>query len=183
MAVGIAEDKVAEQLAAKGRLSVFDGRHAGFPFLTGVSVAGRYDDVRISLTAEELGQPAAARRADIALTACTCPVQRALRVGGEGAGRPRPRDGDAVLRAARGKLGGNTTWPGGGRLRISKSVERARVHVAADRRHGLARRQPAGGGREKAAGAGVDVPGFLVSRVSDLLDLRYDVPALRSASS
>jgi hypothetical protein len=31
---------------------------------------------------------------------------------------------------------------------------------------------------ETAAGAGVDVPGFLVSRVSDLLDLRYDVPAL-----
>jgi hypothetical protein len=30
----------------------------------------------------------------------------------------------------------------------------------------------------KAAGAGVDLPGFLVSRASDLLDLRYDVPAL-----
>jgi hypothetical protein len=31
---------------------------------------------------------------------------------------------------------------------------------------------------EKAAGAGVDLPEFLVTRVSDLLDLRYDVPAL-----
>ena len=31
---------------------------------------------------------------------------------------------------------------------------------------------------EKAAGAGVDVPGFLVNRASDLLDLRYDIPAL-----
>jgi hypothetical protein len=30
----------------------------------------------------------------------------------------------------------------------------------------------------KAAGAGVVLPGFLVSRASDLLDLRYDLPAL-----
>jgi hypothetical protein len=31
---------------------------------------------------------------------------------------------------------------------------------------------------EDATGAGVDVPGFLVDRVADLLDLRYAVPAL-----
>jgi hypothetical protein len=30
----------------------------------------------------------------------------------------------------------------------------------------------------KASGVGVDIPGFLVTRVSDLLDLRYAVPAL-----
>ena len=31
---------------------------------------------------------------------------------------------------------------------------------------------------QKASGAGVDVPGFLVDRVSDLLDIRYTIPAL-----
>ena len=31
---------------------------------------------------------------------------------------------------------------------------------------------------EEAAGAGVDIPDFLVDRVSDLLDLRYTVPEL-----
>jgi hypothetical protein len=31
---------------------------------------------------------------------------------------------------------------------------------------------------ERAAGAGVDVPDFLVDRASDLLDLRYTVPEL-----
>jgi hypothetical protein len=30
----------------------------------------------------------------------------------------------------------------------------------------------------RASGAGVDIPGFLVGRVSDLLDLRYKIPAL-----
>jgi hypothetical protein len=31
---------------------------------------------------------------------------------------------------------------------------------------------------EEAAGAGVELPGFLVERAADLLDLRYAVPAL-----
>jgi hypothetical protein len=31
---------------------------------------------------------------------------------------------------------------------------------------------------EEAAGAGVDLPGFLVGQVSDLLDLRYPIPEL-----
>ena len=31
---------------------------------------------------------------------------------------------------------------------------------------------------ERASGAGVDLPDFLVERASDLLDLRYAVPAL-----
>jgi len=31
---------------------------------------------------------------------------------------------------------------------------------------------------EKAAGAGVDVPDWLLSQAADLLDLRYTVPAL-----
>jgi hypothetical protein len=31
---------------------------------------------------------------------------------------------------------------------------------------------------EEASGAGVDVPGFLLDRATDLLDLRYPVPAL-----
>jgi hypothetical protein len=31
---------------------------------------------------------------------------------------------------------------------------------------------------EEATGAGVELPGFLVDRAADLLDLRYPVPAL-----
>jgi hypothetical protein len=31
---------------------------------------------------------------------------------------------------------------------------------------------------EKATGAGVDLPGFLVAQASDLLDLRYKIPEL-----
>jgi hypothetical protein len=31
---------------------------------------------------------------------------------------------------------------------------------------------------EQATGAGVDLPGFLVEQASDLLDLRYEIPAL-----
>ena len=31
---------------------------------------------------------------------------------------------------------------------------------------------------QKASGVGVTVPGFLVDRVSDLLDIRYTIPAL-----
>ena len=180
VAVGIAEDKVAEQLAAKGGLSGTPTVDiAGFPFLT-QAVAGRYDDVRISLTAEELGQPAGTR-ADIALHGVHVPLSSL--VSGSVEKVPVDRvDGTATLSYAllSAQLGGDTTLRReGDGLRITKTVEvlgqtlplTAVGTVSLDGNQLVV-------DVEKAAGAGVDVPGFLVSRVSDLLDLRYDVPAL-----
>ncbi len=180
VAVGIAEDKVAEQLAAKGGLSGTPTVDiAGFPFLT-QAVAGRYDDVRISLTAEQLGQPAGTR-ADIALHGVHVPMSSV--VSGSVEKVPVDRvDGTATLSYAllSAQLGGDTTLRReGDGLRVTKTVEvlgqtlplTAVGTVSLDGNQLVV-------DVEKAAGAGVDVPGFLVSRVSDLLDLRYDVPAL-----
>jgi hypothetical protein len=78
------------------------------------------------------------------------------------------------------KLGGDTTLrPEGSGLRITKTV-----HIA-----GFTLPLTAAGtvrlsgndlmvDVQKASGVGVEVPGFLVNRVSDLLDLRYTIPAL-----
>jgi len=55
VAVGVAETRVGEQLAAEGGLAgTPEVDITGFPFLT-QAIGGRYDEVRISLTAEQLG--------------------------------------------------------------------------------------------------------------------------------
>ena len=178
--VGIAEDKVAEQVATKGGLQ---GTPAvditGFPFLT-QAVSGTYDDVRIALTAEELGQPAGTR-ADIALHGVHVPLSSV--VSGSVDQVPVDRiDGTATLSYAllAAQLGGDTTLRReGDGLRITKSVEvlgrtlplTATGTVALDGDELVV-------DVERASGAGVDLPDFLVTRVSDLLDLRYTVPAL-----
>jgi hypothetical protein len=180
VAVGIAEDKVAEQLAAKGGLAGTPTVDiAGFPFLT-QAVAGRYDDVRISLTAEQLGQPAGTR-ADIALHGVHVPLSSV--VSGSVEKVPVDRvDGTATLSYAllSAQLGGDTTLRReGDGLRITKTVEvlgqtlplTAVGTVSLDGNQLVV-------DVEKAAGAGVDLPEFLVTRVSDLLDLRYDIPVL-----
>ena len=180
VAVGIAEDKVGQQLASKGGLAGTPTVDIhGFPFLT-QAVAGRYDDVRISLTAAELGQPAGTR-ADIALHGVHVPLSGVL--SGSVAEVPVDRiAGTATLSYAllSAQLGGDATVRReGDGLRITKSVEllgqtfplTAVGTVALD-----------GGALvidvQRATGAGVDVPEFLVTRVSNLLDLRYAVPAL-----
>jgi hypothetical protein len=180
VAAGLAEDKVAEQLAAKGGLAgTPEVDVTGFPFLT-QAVAGRYDDVRISVTAEELGQPAGTR-ADVALHGVHVPLGSAL--SGSVDRVPVDRvDGTATLsyELLSAKLGGDTTLrPEGDGLRITKTVEvlgrslplTAVGTVSLDGNQLVV-------DVDEAAGAGVDLPGFLVDRVSDLLDLRYDVPAL-----
>jgi hypothetical protein len=179
-AVGVAEDKVAQQLAEKGGLH---GKPAvdiaGFPFLT-QAVAGRYDDVRISLTAEQLGQPAGTR-ADVVLHGVHVPLSSVL--SGSVDRVPVDRiDGTATLSYAllSAKLGGDTVLrPEGKGLLVTKTVEllgkaiplTAAGTVALDGNQLVI-------DVSKAAGAGVDLPGFLVNRASDLLDLRYDLPAL-----
>jgi hypothetical protein len=179
-AVGFAEDKVAQQMAEKGGLHGTPTVDiAGFPFLT-QAVAGRYDDVRISLTAGQLGQPAGTQ-AHVALHGVHVPLSSVL--SGSVDRVPVDRiDGNATLSYAllSAKLGGDTTLrPEGRGLRVTKTVEllgkaiplTAVGTVTLDGNQLVL-------DVSKAAGAGVDLPGFLVTRASDLLDLRYDLPAL-----
>ena len=179
-AVGIAEGKVAEQLAAKGGLQ---GKPtvdiAGFPFLT-QAVRGRYDDVRVTLTADQLGQPAGTRT-DIDLRGVHVPLSSVLT--GSASGVPVDRiDGTATLSYAllSAKLGGDSTVRAeGDGLRVTKTVDLLGQTIPLT----AAGTVTLDGNQlvidvSKAAGAGVDLPAFLVSRASDLLDLRYDLPAL-----
>ena len=180
VAVGVAEDRVGTELAAKAGLAgspEVDIR--GFPFLT-QAVAGSYDDVRISLTADELGQPEGTR-ADVALHGVQVPLSSVL--SGSVSEVPVDRiDGTATLSYAllSAQLGGDATLKReGDGLRITKTVEllgqtfplTAAGTVALDGNELVV-------DVENASGAGVDVPEFLASQVSDLLDVRYAVPAL-----
>jgi LmeA-like phospholipid-binding len=180
VAVGIAEDRVAQELAAEGGLQgTPEVDITGFPFLT-QALAGRYDDVRISLSADELGQPEGTR-ADVALRGVRVPLASVL----SGSVRQVPVDrvdGTATLSydLLSAQLGGDTTLRReGDGLRITKTVEllgqtiplTAAGTVSLDGNDLII-------DVANAAGAGVDIPGFLVDQVSDLLDLRYAVPTL-----
>jgi len=180
VAVGIAEDQVAEQMASKGGLAGTPSVDiAGFPFLT-QAFAGNYEDVRISLTAHDLGQPAGTR-ADVRLHGVHVPLKSVL--SGSVSEVPVDRiDGTATLsyELLAAQLGGDTTLRReGDGLRITKTVEIAGYTLPLT----AAGTVTLDGDDlvvdvQKASGAGVDGPGFLVDQVSDLLDLRYTVPAL-----
>jgi hypothetical protein len=176
----VAERQVAEQVAQQGGLpGEPDVDITGFPFLT-QAVAGRYDDVRISLTADELGQPAGTT-ADVSLQGVQLPLSDVL--GGRVSQLPVDRvDGQASvpfdLLAA--QLGGDTalTRDGDG-LRITKTVEvlgqtiplTAAGTVTLDGQDLVV-------DVSSAAGAGLDVPQFVLEQAQDLLDFRYTLPAL-----
>ena len=177
VAVGVAEDQVAQQLEAEGDLTgkpQVDIR--GFPFLT-QALGGRYDEVRISLTAAELGQPEGTR-ADITVRGVRLPLSTVL--AGDVREVPVERiDGVATLSydLLAEQIGGDTTLePEGDRLRITRTVDlpggelplTAVGTVAVDGEELVI-------DVERAAGAGVEVPGPLVDRVNALLDLRYPV--------
>ena len=179
-AVGIAEGKVAEQVAAKGGLQ---GKPTvditGFPFLT-QAAAGRYEDVRIGLTADQLGQPAGTR-ADIDLRGVRLPLSSVLT--GSVSRVPVDRiDGTATLSYAllSDRFGSDTTLTReGDGLRITRTVEvlGQRVPLTAVGKLTL-KGSDLVVDVQQASGAGVDVPDFLLSRAADLLDLRYTVPPL-----
>ncbi|MDP5181339.1 DUF2993 domain-containing protein [Blastococcus sp. BMG 814] len=177
VAESIAEGQVAEQLASQGALAgTPEVEIRGFPFLT-QAVAGRYEEVRISLTADELGQPEGTR-ADVTLRGVHLPLS-AVRAGTVEEVPVERIDATATLsyELLAGELGGDTTLEREGEgLRITRTVE------------ALGRTLPltAAGtvsldGDElvidvdRASGVGVDVPRVLVDRVTDLLDLRYPV--------
>jgi hypothetical protein len=180
VAVGYAEGQVAMQLAEKGDLQgTPEVDIAGFPFLT-QAVGGRYDDVRISLTAAELGQPEGTR-ADVTLRGVEVPLSSV--VSGSVEEVPvESVDGTATLSYAllSEQLGGDTTLRReGDGLRITKTVDvvgqtlplTAVGTVTLEGNELVV-------DVEEASGAGVEIPDFLVDRVADSLDLRYAVPAL-----
>jgi LmeA-like phospholipid-binding len=180
VAVGFAEDRVAEQVAEKGGLAgTPEVDIDGFPFLT-QAVGGRYEEVRISLTAEQLGQPEGTR-ADVVLRGVEVPLSSVL--AGSVQEVPVERiDGTATLSYAllSAQLGSGTELEReGDGLRITRTVE-----VLGQQVRLTATGQVALDGNdlvvdvEEASGAGIDVPRFLLNRATDLLDLRYPVPAL-----
>ena len=180
VAVGFAEDRVAEQVAEKGGLAgTPEVDIDGFPFLT-QAVGGRYDEVRISLTADQLGQPEGTS-ADVVLRGVEVPLSSVL--AGSVQEVPVERiDGTATLSYAllSAQLGSGTELEReGDGLRITRTLE-----VLGQQVRLTATGQVALEGNdlvvdvEEASGAGVDVPGFLLDRATDLLDLRYPVPAL-----
>lgn len=180
VSVGYAEDQVAQQASEQGGLAgtpEVDIR--GFPFLT-QAVGGRYDEVAIALTAAELGQPEGTR-ADVVLRGVEVPLSDVL--SGSVQQVPVERvDGTATLSYAllSAQLGADTELAReGDGLRITRTVEVLGQEVRL-----TATGQVTLDGDdlvvdvEEAAGAGVEVPDFLLERAADLLDLRYSVPAL-----
>ncbi|UOY00915.1 LmeA family phospholipid-binding protein [Blastococcus sp. PRF04-17] len=175
-----AEGYVADQLVEQAGLAAapeVDAR--GFPFLT-QAVAGRYEDVRISLSAEELRQPEGTR-ADVVLRGVQVPLSSV--VSGSVQEVPVDRiDGTATLSYAllSEQLGRDTelTRDGDG-LRITRTVEVLGQEV---RLSAVGQVRLDGGALvadvREASGAGVEVPGFVLDRAVDLLDLRHPVPAL-----
>jgi hypothetical protein len=180
VAVGIAEDRVAQELAGQGGVvGTPEVDIAGFPFLTQVA-RGRYEDVRVALDAAELGRPAGTRAA-VSLRGVHVPLRAAL----SGSVTEVPVDlidGAATLsyELLAAEIGtGTTLAPEGDGLRIGSTVEL------------LGRTMPVSAAGtvaldgdqlvidvDRATGAGVEIPPFLVDRVSALLDLRYTLPEL-----
>ncbi len=175
-AEGYVADQLTEQAGLAGTPDV-DVR--GFPFLT-QALSGTYEDVRISLTADELGQPEGTS-ADVRLVGVQIPLSAVL--SGEVQEVPVDRiEGTATLsyELLSDQLGGDSTLsPEGDGLRVTKTVEilgytlplTATGTISLDGDELVV-------DVERASGAGVEVPGFLVDQASDLLDLRYAVPAL-----
>jgi hypothetical protein len=180
VAVGVAESQVSTRLGDSGALH---GRPSvditGFPFLT-QAFAGRYDDVRIALTAAELGQPTGTR-ADISLHGVHVPLSSVL--SGSVTKVPVDRiDGTATLSYAllAARVGpGTTLVREGNGLRITRTASVLGQSFPLTAAGTLSLR-----GRDividvqKASGAGVQVPGFVLDQATRLLDLRYQVPAL-----
>jgi hypothetical protein len=180
VAVHVADSQVAAQMQQEGKLA---GKPtvdiAGFPFLT-QAVAGTYDDVQISLTAEDLGQPAGTG-AQVALHGVHLPLSAVL---SRSVSRiPVDRvDGTATLSYAllSQQIGHGTTLTyaaDGLQLRTTATILGQSVPLTAVGRVSL------DGDvlvvkAEQASAGGVDLPSALVTRAGSALGLRYRIPAL-----
>ncbi|GAB3355234.1 LmeA family phospholipid-binding protein [Modestobacter lapidis] len=180
VAENITEDQVATRIAERGELAgPPEVEITGFPFLT-QALGGRYEDVRISLTAEQLGQPAGTV-AHVSLRGVHVPLSDVL--SGSVEEIPVERvEGTATLsyELLAAQLGGDTTLAAeGDGLRLTRTVELLGVEVPL-----TAAGTVELDGQEvvvdvdQAAAAGLGVPDFVVDRAADLLDFRYPVPAL-----
>jgi hypothetical protein len=178
--VRVAQSAVAEQIATRGGLAGKpDVQITGVPFLT-QAVGGRYDDVRVHLTAAELGQPAGTS-ADVSLRGIHLPLSDVLASRVQEVPVDRV-DGTATLPYAllAAQLGGDTALAAEGTgVRITKTVSLLGHDVPLTAAGTLTL-----DGKDlvvdvaKAAAAGVSVPGFVLDRAAKLLDFRYPVPAL-----
>jgi hypothetical protein len=177
---GVAEDRIAAEVAERGGLTGTPAVDVtGWPFLT-QALGGRYEDVRITLTAEQLGQPVGTS-ADLSLRGVHLPLSAAISGSVEQVPVDRV-DGTATLSYAllAAQLGGDTTLaPEGDGVRVTRTVEVLGVEVPLTatgtlRLDGDAVVVDVG----EAEAAGVGVPDFVVDRADDLLDFRYPVPAL-----
>jgi hypothetical protein len=176
----VAEGRVAQQVATRGGLN---GEPTvditGFPFLT-QALSGEYEDVRIGLTAEELGQPAGTR-ADVSLRGVHVPLSDVLSSSVQQIPVDRV-EGTATLSYAllAEQLGGDTVLAAeGDGVRITKTVEVVGLEfsVTATGTVALDGQDVVVDVEDASAGA-VDVPDFVLDRAADLLDLSYRVPAL-----
>ncbi|MCZ2816814.1 LmeA family phospholipid-binding protein [Modestobacter sp. VKM Ac-2984] len=178
--VAVAEGQVADQVAERGGLaSAPDVDITGFPFLT-QALSGRYDEVRISLTAEQLGEPAGTR-ADVSLFGVQVPLSDA--VSGSVQEIPVEQvDGTATLsyELLAQQLGGDTRLQvDGDRLRIDRTVDLLGLEVPVTARGTVSLDgQDLVVEVDDAAAAGVDVPDFVLDGAADVLDFRYPVPEL-----
>ncbi len=176
LAEGAAEDRVAAALRDGGGLAgTPEVDVTGWPFLT-QAVSGTYDDVRISLTAEDLGRPGTS--ADVVLRGVHVPLSDAL--SGSVQEVPVDRiDGTATLSYAllSQELGpGTVLAPEGDGLRVTRTVELLgrEVPLTAVGRVSLDG-QDLVVDVDRASAAGVDLPGAVIDRAADALDLRYPV--------
>ena len=176
----VAEDQVARVVAERAGLAgAPELEFGGFPFLT-QAVAGRYEDLRVSLTGADLGQPEGTS-ADVSLQGVRVALSDVL--SGSVQQVPVERvDGTATLSydllAAQLGPGATVTREGDG-LRVERTVEISGVTVPLTATGTLA----LDGDTlvvdvDEVTSDGVDVPGFLTDRVSDALDLRYGIPEL-----
>jgi hypothetical protein len=178
--VGIAERRVADQIAARGGLTAAPAVDiAGFPFLT-QAVSGTYRDIRVHLTAEELDQPAGTR-ADVSLRGVHVPLSDVL----SGSVQQIPVDkvdGTATLsyELLAAQLGGNTTLSADGDgIRLTKSVRVLGLDfdVTGSGTVTLKGQDVVIDIQQASAGA-VDVPNSVLKQAANLLDFSYRVPEL-----
>jgi hypothetical protein len=178
--VRVAQGAVAQQIASHGGLQgTPQVEITGFPFLT-QAVRGRYDEVRVHLTADELGQPEGTH-ADVSLRGVRLPLadllaQRVVNV-------PVDRvDGTATVPYAvlAAQLGGNTTLaPEDGGLRITGTVAVLGAQLPVTATASLALDgQDLVVDVDRVSAAGVKVPAVLLGRAANLLHFRYPLPAL-----
>ncbi len=176
----VAEDQVARVVAERAGLAgAPELEFGGFPFLT-QAVAGRYEDVRVSLSGADLGQPEGTS-ADVSLQGVQVALSDVL--SGSVQQVPVERvDGTATLSydLLAAEVGPGTTLSReGDGLRVETTVEVAGQTVPLTAT-GTVRldEDTLVVDVEDASTAGVDAPDLFVDQVSDALDLRYGIPDL-----